>query len=374
MISPAISIALAFILVGGPAGSADDLASRPRLATDGRAVEYRLPAAAGVDRAGADQVALDRSFRVRLLGAEVDVVGRVAITEGTLRYAPRFPFRPGTRLVATFDPKPLGLVGEPVESTLRIPDEPPGLVTRLDLIAPSGATVPENLLRFYLHFTAPMAKGLAYDSIRLVDETTGREVDHAFLELGEELWNPAGDRFTLLLDPGRIKRGLVPHEEMGPILVEGREYSLVVSADWKDARGRPLGRELRHPFRATAEVAAAIDPGRWTIIAPAASTRDPLRIQFDRPLDRALVERLIRVHDAAGHALENGLHVVALGEEELRYTPAAPWSSGEYRVIVGSELEDAAGNNVRGPFEVDLIDPIEPRVPANSVGRSFRVR
>ncbi len=51
----------------------------------------------------------------------------------------------------------------------------------------------------------------------------GRKLDVPFLEVGEELWDPTGTRLTLLLDPGRIKRGLKPREDLGPILEAGSE-------------------------------------------------------------------------------------------------------------------------------------------------------
>ena len=39
---------------------------------------------------------------------------------------------------------------------------------------------------------------------------SGQAVADPFLELDEELWSTDGRRFTLLFDPGRIKRGLKP--------------------------------------------------------------------------------------------------------------------------------------------------------------------
>ena len=62
------------------------------------------------------------------------------------------------------------------------------------------------------YFDAPMSRGEAYRHIHLVDAKTGREVEAPFLELGEELWDGDFRRFTLLCDPGRVKRGLKPRE------------------------------------------------------------------------------------------------------------------------------------------------------------------
>ena len=66
-----------------------------------------------------------------------------------------------------------------------------------------------------------MSRGKAYRRVHLLD-ADGKEVDRAFLELGEELSAPDGKRFTLLIDPGRIKRGLKPRKDLGPVLEQGR--------------------------------------------------------------------------------------------------------------------------------------------------------
>ena len=43
-------------------------------------------------------------------------------------------------------------------------------------------------------------------------------------------------RFTLLFDPGRIKRGLKPAQRrVGPVLEEGKSYTLVIDRGWTDA-------------------------------------------------------------------------------------------------------------------------------------------
>ena len=65
-----------------------------------------------------------------------------------------------------------------------------------------------------------MSHGEAYRRVHLLD-AEGQELPAVFLELGEELWDPAMQRFTLLFDPGRVKRRLVPREELGAVLTAG---------------------------------------------------------------------------------------------------------------------------------------------------------
>ena len=105
-------------------------------------------------------------------------------------------------------------------------------------VYPSRDLLPENLLQFYIFFSAPMSRGEAYRRITLLDIATGKIVDAPFLELDEELWSPDGTRFTLVFDPGRIKRGLKPREEVGPVLEAGKSYSLVIDRQWLDALGK----------------------------------------------------------------------------------------------------------------------------------------
>ena len=86
-----------------------------------------------------------------------------------------------------------------------------------------------------------MSRGGVYEQIRVRDGA-GREIELAFLELDEELWDPSMTRLTLLIDPGRIKRGVKPLEDVGPVFEAGRNYSLSVAADCRDAAGRSLRR------------------------------------------------------------------------------------------------------------------------------------
>jgi hypothetical protein len=94
-------------------------------------------------------------------------------------------------------------------------------------VYPTSSKLPENHLRFYVHFSAPMSRGEAYEHLRLLRKN-GEPVYLPFLEIGEELWDKSGMRLTLLFDPGRVKRGLKPREENGPVLEEGEEYTLVI--------------------------------------------------------------------------------------------------------------------------------------------------
>lgn len=57
--------------------------------------------------------------------------------------------------------------------------------------------------------------------MRILDEQ-GREIEDPFLPLDTELWSHDATRFTVLFDPGRVKRGILPNVEMGRALYPGR--------------------------------------------------------------------------------------------------------------------------------------------------------
>src|SRR5262249_43958630 len=155
----------------------------------------------------------------------------------------------------------------------------------------------------------------------------GKPVDAPFLELHEELWSNDGTRFTLLFDPGRIKRGLKPREEVGPVLEAGKAYELVIGRDWSDAMGRPLKNEFRKSFRSGNPDEISPDPKNWSVRAPSAGTLDPVEVRFPEPLDRALLDRLITVQDDAGLTLPG--HVSIDGAETIwRWTPPGRWRPG----------------------------------------------
>jgi hypothetical protein len=243
--------------------------------------------------------------------------------------------------------------------------------TAVESVYPSRGMLPENMLKFYIAFSAPMSRGDAYDHIRLLD-SGGRPIADPFLELGEELWSIDGKRFTLLFDPGRIKRGLKPREEVGPVLEAGKSYTLVIEPNWLDARGNPLGEDFRKPFRVGPADETVPDPRKWTIDAPRAGRLDPVVIRFPEPLDRALAERLIAVKGPLGSFVDG---VVRLEYEETvwKLTPKAPWQAGRYQLVIGTDLEDLAGNSVGRRFDVDLVEPITPTVPTKTVSIPFRI-
>ncbi len=302
------------------------------------------------------------------------LLGDYRLEDGLLRFVPRFPLEPGLTFVAVFDPSKLPGAdgGKPLVASLTVERRAPGPEAEIDRVDPAGDVLPENQLRFYLHFSAPMSRGEAYERVRILDGD-GRAVDLPFLELDEELWDPDARRLTLLIDPGRIKSGLRPREESGPVFEAGKSYTLVVDREWPAADGRPLRAGVRKAFRAGPPDNAQPDPSKWAIRPPASGTREPLVVEFGEPLDRPQAERLVRVVDGGGAAVPGEVRLTH-ADTRYRLEPARPWAPGTYGLVVGTTLEDLAGNSVERPFEVDLfrVDDGGPR-REGSVRRAFRI-
>ncbi len=298
------------------------------------------------------------------------MAGTYQVDGSTLRFRPRYALEPGLTYWATFDPSkltrraPAGLTLSPLTAKLRLEEAAPSARTRVVRVDPETDSVPENLLKFYLTFSGPMSRGQAYDHVRLLD-ASGKPIDMPFLELGEELWDPTETRLTLLIDPGRIKTGLRPRVEEGTVLKAGEPVTIVVDTKWLDAQGQPLENEVRKTYRVGPPDPKSPDPASWKIQPPRGGTRGPLTLAFPEPLDRALLERLIAVQDEKGQAIAGTVRVVE-HQTRWQFEPAQPWSAGRYRVVIGTELEDLAGNSIERPFEVDLFQ-VERRGDGPSV-------
>jgi hypothetical protein len=211
-----------------------------------------------------------------------------------------------------------------------------------------------------------MRRGEAWQHIRLLD-SHGAAVQSPFLEIDQELWDPANTRLTVLFDPGRIKRGLVPLSESGPTLEEGKRYTLAIGHEWLDANGTPLAADFSKPFRVVEAERKPLDPAEWHISPPRPGTAAALTVDFPRPLDYALLQHAITVDGVKGSV------EVAPGETEWRFTPDAPWKPGDYRLTVNTKLEDLAGNRIGRAFDVDLFKEVTAQIQTETVSIPFRV-
>ena len=308
------------------------------------------------------------------------LLGNYSVERDRLRFRPRFVPARGQSYRARFDAAALHRVAgvasssqATIDTTWQLPARTGAARTTVLALYPSSDRLPVNLLRIYLHFSAPMSMGEAYQRVHLVDDE-GNDVRDAFLVVAgeKELWDPERKRLTVLFDPGRIKRDLRPNLEAGLPLREGHTFTIVVDSVWQDAHGQPL----RQPFhkRFTVVPADRTSPRTqdWQLTPPRAGTRDTLTLRFPESLDRALLERLLSVRSKAG--VIAGKTIVDGNETRWRFVPDAPWQAGGYSVEVGTELEDVAGNNLRRLFDVDRKTTPAPTITADRVQVAFTVR
>jgi len=304
------------------------------------------------------------------------MLGSYQIRSGLVTFDPQFLLDPGVVYRAVFRPGQLPgaqrVEDAPITAVFKLPAIRPVPTTVVQQVFPSSVSLPENLLKFYVHFSAPMSRGRIYEHIHLRNDA-GKEIELPFLEIDEELWDPTMRRLTLFIDPGRIKRGVLPLEEIGPALETGKSYSLVIDSDWKDGAGNLLQAGFAKRFSVAAPDRDPPDPARWNIQAPQPGTQTPLMVTFPEPMDQALAQRIIQVTGDSGEALSGS---VTLGDQERRwvFVPANPWRPGTYQLVVPTTLEDLAGNNIGRPFEVDLFEGVQRRIATPTVKLSFKVR
>lgn len=285
--------------------------------------------------------------------------GTFELEGDSLYFTPRFPFGGGTRYVVVADGE-IWPLDRPPRASLP--------TTEVAAIRPSAPVIPLNLLKLYVLFSARMSEGWALRAVQMSRASDGKVVEGVFLPMEPELWDPRRMRLTMLLDPGRIKRGLVPHEEAGYPLREGEAVVVRVDAGWRDADGAPLRSGAERRYEVGPAVRKQVDPAAWQIAEPRAGSNAPLEVSFDRPLDSALLRHCLNVERVAGTVF------VAEGECSWSFVPLAPWQAGEHLLTVDSRLEDLAGNSLARVFDRDLTHPHDDPRPGGTASVPFDVR
>lgn len=268
------------------------------------------------------------------------MAGQIRMTGGAVTFMPAFGFVEGQPYTVRLGQTLTEFAIAPSASVA-----PPGVVS----ITPSGARLPENTLRFYIRFATPMQPHRAADFIALIGPD-GRPDVAAFMAFKQELWNADRTQLTLLMDPGRIKRGVAQNVELGPALIQGQTHTLIVTEGWPAAVGGLAAPRFEKRFVVTAPLRSLPDPAHWDITTPRNQSRDPLVIRFDRPFDQQTLASAIAVLDAQGHPVSGRAEAVdhATG---WRFIPDAPWMGSFLDIHVDPRLEDVAGNNF-----IDLLD------------------
>ena len=355
----AATVAALFLFVAAAACGPAPAAGPPRIVLDtatARATIDVVDLPADQLRALAGERSRDEWLAILRVSVGADqppMVGEYAVVDRRLRFTPMFPLDPGrnyeVRFVAPGEMAPV-----PITASVSLPARDSTPVTMVSQVFPTAAEVPENQLRMYVQFSAPMGSKGGLDYVHLLDEK-GNEVKDPFLPLDAEFWNDDRTRYTVFFDPGRQKRGIAPIADMGRSLTAGKSYTLVIDAEWRDGNGLPLKQPFRRTFRVGAPDERPLDPKSWTIATPAAGSTNSLRVTFPEPLDHGLLLRALGVIGPDGKSMPGDV-TVALSELMWTFTPKGAWQGGNYQLVAFAMLEDLAGNRIGRAFEVDQFD------------------
>jgi hypothetical protein len=289
------------------------------------------------------------------------VLGNYNVTDEQVVFRPLIPLTPGLKYSIRFR--------DSVLYEIKLPGPAPDSIPQVSIVYPDKDTLPANLLKLYIVFSRPMQEGQALEHIALIkdghDTLTG-----VFLDLQPELWNNSSHMLTLWFDPGRIKRDLQPNQRLGPPLVPGSRYRLLIRNDWKAASGASLVKQYTKDFVTTSADTLSPDPEKWSITAPRAGTHAELTVDFHESLDYTLAKNAINIVNDRDETVGGTLNITTQGDA-LRFVPDRAWMPGDYALRVEARLEDLAGNNLNRLFDSDLSKP--QKTPLQVYKRSFQI-
>ncbi len=343
-IARALAILLCSLLV--PMAQAQDL-TLPQVATD--PVILQIP----------EGTAHPEMLEVTLSGADTPIAGRYTVDGEILRFTPAFGFDAGRDYVVR-------LPHDNAAVSFRIATDTAQLAPSVVHIYPSGDTLPENTLRFYIHFSVPMQPHVAFDYIKLLD-ASGVADDAAFMRFKQELWNEDRTRLTVLIDPGRIKREVATNVELGPVLLAGQRYTLSVASGWPSADGTAVLPAFTKAFEVSGALRTRPDTRLWSANTPCAGTRETLTVTLDRPFDRHQLMYALRLETQDGDEIQGEIEIND-AEHHWSFTPIAPWPNGSLDLLTDLTLEDVAGNNF-----VDLLDHVAGTAERDALMPDLRV-
>lgn len=223
-----------------------------------------------------------------------------------------------------------------------------GVSPEVRVIFPSADTLPENLLRMYIHFSKPMKTIGNLEKIRLLDEND-QELKGAIFNNVYELWDKSQKQLTIILDPARVKTGLKANSQLGRALLAGNRYKLVIG-QLEDVAGNPLEKAFIKPFYVSKEDRVPPNTARWSLDIPKAESQSPLVIQFPEMLDRFSVLQRLQLTDKNNQPVAGQVDI-SERETVWQFTPEKAWSAVHYFVYVHTRLEDPSGNNLNGLFD-----------------------
>lgn len=274
---------------------------------------------------------------ISIEGKKQKIVGKLSVDKNT-RFTPIFPFTVGLNY-EVFHADTFLFTFSPIRVLQKV---------ELVKIFPLKDTLPENFLKFYLHFDMPMAAGHEYEHLQLLQE--GQVIENAFVPLKPALWDLDKKILTLWIDPGRIKKELGSHLKYGSVLKEGNTYELHISKEMKAVNGAQLQKDFRKFFYVSKKDNEIPTIKNWNFCLPEINTRDSLILNFSESMDLA-TQYFISFSKAK---TEIKGQIKWLNDNKIQFTPNENWKKGAYKIIIAHQAEDLAGNNLTRVFDRDL--------------------
>lgn len=300
-------------------------------------------------------------FNVKVSGAKLNVSGSHRVENDRIIFTPRFVPDPTITYQVTFSSEAfknqVGSLGQSEDLIEEIQFKEPSVVPSVVNVYPNVPELPANVLRFYVEFSAPMNLKNPFEYIGILNEN-GEKIKEPFVELEKGLWSPDRTRLTLLIHPGRIKRGVGPNLTIGEVFEEGNSYQLAIDESWGLTEPYVMKFKVAGPVRST------IDLNRWMIEVPRVDSMDALQITTASILDKALAERLIQIQ-------RNEIKLVGdwtydPSTKLLNFSPSEAWKDVTYSVFVSPKLEDVSGNTPINVFDLEgggkIKGEVEPTV------------
>lgn len=221
------------------------------------------------------------------------------------------------------------------------------------MVYPTTDSIPVNILRFYIQFSVPMQEMNILNHIQLTNEE-GKNITGVFFENQNELWNEDRNVVTLLIDPGRVKLGLLANNTMGRAFDEGKKYTLTIDRLLLDFKDQALNKSFTKTFVAVKEDRLAPDTKNWSIHSPQANTKEAIIINFKDKIDPISAQTFIKVFKD-GNEIKG---TISLLNEEQKWVfhPYKNWKKGNYSIVVHPRLEDISANSLQQIFDHNPSD------------------
>jgi hypothetical protein len=293
--------------------------------------------------------------------SDVSIIGDYKTVNGDLIFTPTIPLQIGQNYFAICN-------AEKLEFQIPIPDNyrKPSVIW----IYPSNDTLPSNLLKFHIEFSKPMSR-IGYANVELSDEN-GENIERAFLKEIPELWNEDHTQLTIWIEPGRIKRGLGPNMELGPVLKKKNRYSLFISRRFRDENGIELDQNYTKNFVVGAADREKLNINEILFNYYTYDEFDYISVKFEEPVDFASSISNLKVTDSNKQVIAGDWQLTERDKEAI-FRPHHKLEVGHYEVLLNSVIEDLAGNNFNRNFDQEISKNIEKVLPEQFI-LSFEVK